>query len=366
MARKTASREYHFPVPNLDVPVGWRVGRAWFRPRGWLARHIDRRSVITAKASDDWYVERVRTDVGALECATVETRGTSLEAARARARDAVAVLRLYQRARYPQVSLDQQTFGLPADLISGHEDHWAIQTDGFPGAGWKRHGVLAPWSFTVADAREFHSDPRFQFLHAAFVARPPDELHRRATVAVQARDSARASLPPSLRIITTAVVLEAMLGDDDSHERAHRIARRLAYLECGQPDSRCGRDRPACFYLASKTIAEVDRGIAQWRAAGHHGVCSEYWLVRDLFRDRNAAVHTGRTFSEKVASDHAYRADRWLLAALEWASRQVDVRGSLRLASLDTEVEAVVAQGLVAPPLPGVSEKAKRRAGLGG
>jgi hypothetical protein len=353
MARKTASREYHFPVPNLDVPVGWRVGRAWFRPRCWLARHIDRRSVITAKASDDWYVERVRTDVGALECATVETRGTSLEAARARARDAVAVLRLYQRARYPQVSLDQQTFGLPADLISGHEDHWAIQTDGFPGAGWKRHGVLAPWSFTVADAREFHSDPRFQFLHAAFVARPPDELHRRATVAVQARDSARASLPPSLRIITTAVVLEAMLGDDDSHERAHRIARRLAYLECGQPDSRCGRDRPACFYLASKTTSEVGRNVDQWRAAGHHGLCSEYWHVRDLFDDRNAAVHKGRAFSEKTASNHAYRADHWLLSAVEWASQQDGARASCGIASLDAEVEAAVAKGLAEPPVSG-------------
>lgn len=353
MARETASRQYHFPVPNLDVPIAWRVGRAWFRPRGWLARNIDRRSASTTTASADWLVERVRTDVGALDCATVETRGTSLEAARARARDAVAVLRLYQRARYPGVSLDQQTFGLPADLTSGREDHWSMQTHGFPGAGWKRHGVLAPWSFTVADARAFRRDPRFQFLHAAFVARPPDELHRRATIAVQARDSARVSLPPSLRIITLAVVLEAMLGDDDSHERAHRIARRLAYLECGQPDSRCGRDRPACVYLASRTTSEVERKVDQWRAAGHHGLCSEYWAVRALFRDRNAAVHAGRTFGERAASNHAYRADRWLLAALEWASQQDNSQASLGLASLDAEVEAAVARGLVEPPVSG-------------
>lgn len=350
---QTASRVFHFPVLNLDVPVAWKVGRARFRPRGWLAKYVDRRSAMHVQAPVDWYVERVRSNISALDCATVEAPGTSLEVARSRARDAVAVLRLYQRARHPRLSFDRQTFGLPADLVSGHEDHWVVRADGSPGAGWNRHGVIASWSFSLADAKAFPSDPRFAFVNAGLVARRPNELQRRTILAIQARDSARVSLPASLRIITTAVVLEAMLGDDDSHERAHRIARRLAYLECGQPDSRCGRDRPACFYLASRTIAEVERNVDHWRAAGHHGLCSEYWTVRDLFADRNSAVHQGREFTEKTASQHAHRADGWLLAALAWASQQDDSQAVLGLARLDAEVEAAVARGLVSPPAPG-------------
>ena len=347
-------RRYIFPVTNLDVPVGWRVGRARFRPRSWLGRQVDQPQAFVG--APDLWAARVRADVDAVQSATVEVLSADAERARSRAADAVAVLRLYQRARYPRLPLDRQTFGLAADVVSGHEDHWTISPSGSVGGGSQRHGVLAPWTFSADDVHAFEGTPPFAFLDQALRSRRPSEMQRRAVAAVQARDLARISVPPALRIIGLAVAIETILGDERSRDRAHRIARRIAFLDCGQPDRRCGRDRLACFYLEAKTTSEVTKGVTAWQQAGYPGLCSLYWKVRRVFDNRNAAVHRGTRFPEKKASDHAYAVDDWLLAALDWASIQ-DPRAPVDVpAAIDKEITAAVAAGVLETPLAASDE----------
>lgn len=347
---KAARVEHHLPVANLDLPGRLTVGRATFRQRGWLASHIAARRGTGRGAVPGLLFDLVTKEVGSLDCATVSVVAASVEEARPQARDAVAVVRLYQRARYPRIPLDEQTFGLAADVVSRREDYWATTRKRLVGGGGRWHGVLATWSFTKDDVKAFDADPRFAFLQAALIATNPNEVQRRALLAVQVRDSARVTLPPSLRIIDAAVALEALVGDEKSRDKAHRIARRLAYLGCGQPDSRCGRHRLACFYLASKSTDDVMKGIATWNAAGHPGICSEYWRTRELFDDRNHAVHEGRAFSEDEARDRVYQADQHLLSFLDWAAQLHPTARSKGIEALDAEVATAVANGVMPPP----------------
>src|SRR5438128_1681377 len=98
-------KTFHLPVVNLSLPRACEVGRVTFRPASDLDALIEATIEANRKSPHAMRGERER-------WATADVTAVTVETARERASDAVAVLRLYQRTRYPFVSLDHQTFGL--------------------------------------------------------------------------------------------------------------------------------------------------------------------------------------------------------------------------------------------------------------
>ena len=98
---------WHFPVIQLDVASEWAIAGVTFRPKGWLAKNV-----IELGAS-----EHLREALARLDCATVDVYAESQDASRARARDAVGLLRYYQRYLRAYTTGQGSRFGLTDEVF---------------------------------------------------------------------------------------------------------------------------------------------------------------------------------------------------------------------------------------------------------
>ena len=177
------------------------------------------------------FADFARGELDQVRHATVQVVAQSADEAYSRAREAVAVLRLFQRARYRRVNLDIQTFGLPGDFDTRLVPYWTIARHRPALGGWAREGILGDWTFPREDRLAFGQDAVFQFLDRALRTTETErtEFERRALTAILVRHLAIPSRPDALRIPFVAVTLEALLGDKRSRDKAHRIAQRVAF-----------------------------------------------------------------------------------------------------------------------------------------
>ena len=151
---------------------------------------------------------------------------------------------------------------------------------------------------------------------------------------------------PSTRIVLLATALEALLGDRfqpsaSAKGRGHQLARRAAYLACGWEPGPPGLHRPggraACAFLMAKDPRHDPNlhnpELRIW-------ACSEYGDMRQLYDDRNAALHGAATgFDAGTARRHQFHLDHVVVEALSWVSQ----RRPISIGELDHEIVSLPA-----------------------
>ncbi len=258
------------------------------------------------------------------------------------ARDAVAILRLFQRSHFT-MDMEFQAFGLPDDRTNSVSHYWLTDSSGFKAAGTGWAGGPAPFTFRPGHQRAFYADARFRYLGEALSA--PDvsrtEWQRQLLRAVRSMHVAQASPRPSSKVIAYAVALEAAFGDGPGFKRkkgdgseGFRIARRAAMVSCrGEGIPRHGSGRPACDIL----LATSDDDLRK-RLADHGGRCSAYENARGTTFARNAALHEAEDgFDESDIRMMRTRTDDAILSAIEW----VIEAGAENIADLDEAMDSV-------------------------
>jgi hypothetical protein len=319
----------HLQVPYLEVPSRWRVGDVVFWPLGLQRRRLVRLGDIgggplehlLAPLEDPespWATVRVLVCAGDDRFGHLDAKAAVNEA-RSEMRDAVAVLSLLKRARVPRFGGRHQDFGLPTDAVSIREDSWVTDPAGrFLAGSGRRDGSLAAWRFSVDDVVAYRRDPRFQYLDALLRKRDRGPWERRILAALRTLSIANATYRPATRIVLAATALDALFGRDyEPKIRAtggHQLARRAAFLLCGEPTDRHGPMRPACPYLLASDYNDLDRRLTAtpWE-------CATYWHIRDIYEWRNMAVHGAEErFPDQLARQAEYTLEQLLLLSLDW------------------------------------------------
>jgi hypothetical protein len=180
----------------------------------------------------------------------------TLDAAVEDVRDSVAVLRLYQHARYPMMNTDIQQFGIHGDIGATMQTYAVTQGERILAHGMHWLGVIGNWEFTSADVRDFRADPRFRYLDVTLRTRPSrrSEFQRRVLTAVRTLGFATPMVREQLRVVLLATALEALLAADvqpggrSELGEFFRITQRAAYLLCGEPDQRYPSRPPVRTY----------------------------------------------------------------------------------------------------------------------
>jgi hypothetical protein len=234
------------------------------------------------------------------------------------------------------------------DLGGVIESRWITDRRGaYAGSGWERHGVLGEWGFTHAHLRQYRADDRFAYLDTALRADPPGDWHGRMLTALRTMNIATVRERPAIRIMLYATALEALVGDPfraggATGGRGHLLARRAAYFACGSENDPPGLHRPArrpaCEFL---TRTRDPRGDARlYHPTRRVWACSDYGDMRNLYDDRNAALHGAAAgFDQRRAASHEFHLDRVVREALRWV---ID-RQPTSIVDLDDEIASLPA-----------------------
>ncbi len=298
----------HLATYNLEVVKRMAVGRVEFRPSRWLGGHLERTArrhheLWGGKSGQDLdgTLRRLNEDLE-VRYASANVRANSVEEARDRAGEAIAVLRLYQRSVAPAINLDQQTFGLRGVIGAVMDRYYATNPGVSIYQGWEWQGVLAEWKFTHEHIDGFYADPRFAWLHA-MLRQPGDrrtDLQRQLVQALRFLNMATFMVPPAVRIVLLALALETALGDTEPKGRRTRLSRRNAYLTCGHYFDQRYPKREACFYLAARTRKEVETEQRRIIKLGGDPRCTYYLDPNRIFGDRDRVVHEARRSSGAI------------------------------------------------------------------
>lgn len=310
-APATPQATYHFPITNLRLPAEIQIGEVRFRPKEALVRLA---AADDSPASQAWlqFRPRLLEVIESNEWATADLSAPDDKHALAQVKDALAVLRLYQRRRYRYVNLERQTFGLSWDIGARRQDWWKTKGSRVVGAGGSWTGVNADWTFADKDLQEVAQDPVVTALDQWL--RVPEahlsNLQARALGALRYFDRASTvMLPDDVRIVTLATGIEGLLGDSEQSGRTHRMALRAAFLGCVLDGVRHGPER-LCPYFALLDARAFSARMREENERGRPFYCSAYWWVRELQSDRNAALHDAcRDFPERRAGHHSWVMD---------------------------------------------------------
>jgi hypothetical protein len=351
----------HFLIENLITSERrWRIGPAVLWPPGALREHLD--SEIAA-AKPPWLptlAEMYLRDLAEPQWSTLSVPVLAPEGplgnaiadqARDTARDVVAVLRLLQRVRVPMADVTFQTFGLGTDIGPASETRWVTARRGrIAGIGFQHHGIIGSWTFRDADRRAYRKDPRFAFLDAALAAGDGGRDDWQSRVIAAARTASLATIlqRPSTRIVLLATALEALLGNayrpGARPTGSHVLAKRAAYLWCGtdmtppSPHGTAAGARPACDLLTTTSDPRGDPNL--WHARRGIWACSWYGDMRQLYEDRNAALHGAEArVDHSAASSHQRHLEAVILATVAWVIRA----SPTSIDDLDREIAALPA-----------------------
>ncbi len=354
---RPARRIVHLQVPYLVVPSPWRVGEAVFWPAGELERRLRPQlegreiaeHVLRPLTSQPWATVRV-TIAPALDARGAVNVNATVARARDVMRDSVALLTLFKLARMRAGR--RQTFGLATDVTSSREDYWILRRDGrWHLSGGGHHGSGIPWRFSRSDLAAFRRDPRMAYLERALFTPEPgrSEWQPRAIAALRTFSMGQA-YRPGPRIVLAATTIEALFGDGflpgvvKPPASAHVLASRAAFLWCGVEagdptgGNPHGPNRPACPFLTEKSARSLDRRLEADDAVGQRWRCDYYADLRDLWVDRNAALHGAELdASEELASRREYMVERIFLLVLDWLART----GATRFSELEGAIAAL-------------------------
>ena len=335
-----------FLIHNLSVPIRWDVGRATFRPPGWLLRRL-KQDLAKRDPFGTWARDGLTEWKWSSASVSIKARrfDAADEEAISHATDAIAVARLYQRSLLPAWGLDNQTFGLMSVYDTKPERTWRSVGNKVVGVS-ARNTTVASWAFRKDWIRAFRSRPAFAFLDDAL--RMPDPpagtWQQRAISSVRTLNLANPMQSQPIRLVLQAVALEGLLGDDpppsprrDFRGQAHPVARRAAFLTCEVDGTQLPGNGTACIDLtaASTSAVEKDPRLKGRPADFWDWPCTCYWHIREVFGARNAALHDARDqFPRHTAMRLESRVDDVILATLDW----VVATGATSLADLDAAI----------------------------
>lgn len=341
-------RRHHMGVYALQVARQWRVGRTTFYPAGWLRRRLE--TIVRAGASEVgdeehlmWELESLDRDLAAIKWASASAVGIDAAGAREEIRDAVGLLRLYERSLV-NMNLDHQTFGLEPDVGHIVMHHFAMTKGRITLRGASSEGIPAiGWTFTGEQISRFSQLPEYAYLDRALRAQEKDDLQKRTTTALRFLSLATAMLPEPVRVVLVATAFEELLADLERGDRRTVMARRAAYLTCAQ-EFKQGYGpggRPACLFLASKTSAQLKAKQAVVVARGSEPpFCSWYNDVLILFATRDRVLHERlENLRKSAAVNFEAQADEAIRYLAAWAERT----GATTIKALDEEIDAFVA-----------------------
>ncbi len=227
----------------------------------------------------------------------------------------------------------------------------AIDLAAGPAPGWSRGGAFPGWTFSAEDHTYFKKDIGLQFLSRALAAKIRSRLQQRGLLGARLLSTSILAQDPDQKLLNAVMAVEVLIGDRRKGPKTFRLARRHSFLACTGPrGSRCGRDRPACPYLAldpdNKDDKKALQVLEERLLAGDNTVrCSEYYGMRELYHARNGAVHDGSAgLNGATVRDLLFPISRWLIPQVYawYATHPTDDN----LQQLDDEIAAT---GAIAP-----------------
>ena len=315
---------WHFPVVQLDVAAEWAVAGVTFRPKGWLARHV----------TECGGNERLGEVLARFDCATVDVYAESQDAARTRARDAVGLLRYYQRYLRVYTTAQESRFGL-TDEVFVNDDMSVREKDGrvvSHSVGTVGRG--GHFEFGAGHIDYFNYAPGLTVLSESLAETAGTDWQQRFRSCLRFLGHAALIDEQQLRIVLIAAGLEVLLADGSMARprvgvpkgmTADEVARRCAYLACGTkgaPEDRPGHPQCDPDFCPALTIADRNKRttVAKRRGAqDRYARCEAFVYAQRLFDDRNSVLHQGRDdFQRTDATQHAVFADRVVLSAARW------------------------------------------------
>jgi hypothetical protein len=330
------------------VPAEWRVGRATFWPAGRLRRRLEaitrRRAEIHADAKHlHWELERLDDELSEVKWASASAIGIDMAEAREAIRDAVGLLRLYQRS-LTNMNMDHQTFGLEPEVSHAVLHHFTMSQGRVVLRGTSSAGIPAiGWKFTPEQMRRFGELPEYRYLDRALRAEPKDDLQKRTTTALRFLNLATAMLPDPVRVVLIATAMEELLADLQKAERRTVVARRSAFLTCGREfnDAYQSGGRPACLFVASKRTPDVKaRRAAVIDRGDEPPFCSWYYETLTLFDTRDLVLHERLEKLKKSAgANFEAHVDEAIRNLASWAEQS----GATSIGDLDAVIDAYVA-----------------------
>jgi hypothetical protein len=309
------------PVLNLRVSKVWEVGQVRFHPAGSAdALVMTADAQLPTSAPPMWHKLIAEKVTAFGQAAVAELVAGDLDEAMPQVASALAVLRVMQHMRHPMSDTSRQTFGLPGQIRSARVDYFSLAEE--LSMGGTRVGALGGFAFGDDDYQAWATDREYRYLDEALRRTEAERtvLQRRALVAIDLLSDAWLSWQPDIALLTTAIALEVLLGEERDQDKKFRVARRVSYFMCGWPgDNRYpAGNRPPCALL---TLPLSTRGQPQQELrelidavdSGQMSPCTEFFGVLDLFAARNRIVHGGRLgLTEKEQNRHARFISMWL------------------------------------------------------
>jgi len=138
------------PVADLDFSCPWDVGAVRFHPAATASRLVVAARETAPFQDTGWVGQWVDQQAAELDrSAVAEVHAAGIEEAMRQVTDALAVLRVVQRLRYPMVNVRSQTFGLPGQVTRATVDY--LDLTATPAVGGRHVGAGTGWTFRDAD-----------------------------------------------------------------------------------------------------------------------------------------------------------------------------------------------------------------------
>ena len=317
-------------MPTLLLPVeGLTVASPW--QLGTVVLHSEEsgRSAIDAILGADerpltgsWLrvVETLRAgtvaEVSILESLEDQAaRRSAVDIAADTVADALDLLRCFQ---YERAMTRSTMFGLPGELRIAHLQYLAADGPGRSWAGFRNDGEVLGSTFNDEPQAVFQSTVLARL--AQYVGGPTAQPGpERARLAVRLLSQAIREHRHGMRTLNIVMAVEALLGP----LRTMELAQHSVALTCGAPFSQaCGRDWPACAYLAADlSVPSEYRAVKRLNDGPGDHICSEWFEFLARYDARSGVAHgdpTALVSEDDAGRDLYWAIKRLMLPAIAW------------------------------------------------
>jgi hypothetical protein len=297
------------PIEGLTITSPWELGRVQLHP----GEHL--RSLLGEEPERLFghkLIGELATQVAEeLEKGTIaRVDADDIDAALDLVILAIDLLRVFQKigARFRTTM-----FGLPGQL---YRSHVRYLTTGEPrGPGYRYRGEAVGCTFNDQTHASWQGSRTFTSLAALVGADGPiEEGQRRALLGVQLLSQAVLEYRPAFKILNLVIALESMLLDRSRGPQTLRLLRRVTYFTCSRvTGSLCGRDRPACQFLALDPGTKADmRQLERLRKLARMDPCwgCREWFDYEHWYDLRSAIAHGD--DKAVTAEDASQAEYWI------------------------------------------------------
>jgi hypothetical protein len=294
-----------FPIPTLNVPRHWTVGRVDFWPGTDLAMLLA--DAPARGGANRNYAEQIDEMIAAAAGHAVAVIDAppddNIVAAMDDVRTALDILRLFQQ----RSTRDHTTwFSLPGELYQA--TIWYLATGTTTAVGGMYRGKHSGWTFNNDAYDDWIASVPFQFLSTAAANPTATEGSRRAVVGAQLYSRAAAEHRADLKMLGVIAAMEALLVDHRNQgSQSLTLARNVTWFTCHLPNGpACGRDLDMCpaLYIRPKSDKRLRR-LRELAKVSPFWECTQWCTVRDWYDQRSTAAH-----GSNIVNDNMNEAER--------------------------------------------------------